>query len=158
MKKMTVYNVDLVCDSNGIIEEAQCECPAGMGPLGHCKHVAAILLAIVSFCTTGLYKSRVTCTEKLQTFHKAKKYTGSPMKASELPISAMKSKKVDTTATSNSSATSNKKKQTSYNFDPRLEGYRNVDNYNAFFKNTVLNYSYLYSMPYMPVCTLFFPY
>ena len=43
MKKMTVYNVDLVCDSNGIIEEAQCECPAGIGPLGHCKHVAAIL-------------------------------------------------------------------------------------------------------------------
>ena len=157
MKKMTVYNVDLVCDSDGIIEEAQCECPAGMGLLGHCKHVAAILLAIVSFCATGSYKSHAMCTEKLQTFHNAKKYTGSPMKASELPINAMKRNKIDSTATSNSSATSNKKKQTSYNFDPKSEGYRHVDNYNAFLKHTVLNYSYLYSVPYILICTLFSP-
>ena len=46
MWKSTVYRVDVLVDSCGIVQESQCECAAGMGPEAHCKHVCVVLLAL----------------------------------------------------------------------------------------------------------------
>ena len=43
MKKSVCYNVDVVIDSHGLIDECQCECAVGTGPTAHCKHVQCLL-------------------------------------------------------------------------------------------------------------------
>ena len=65
----THYNVDVSFTTDGGIIESQCECGAGMGPAGHCKHICCTLYASFKFVTTGNVKLHETCTEKLQTFH-----------------------------------------------------------------------------------------
>ena len=47
------------------IEEAQCECGAGMGPFAHCKHINTLLYAVHVFGKTGEVKVEDTCTQKL---------------------------------------------------------------------------------------------
>ena len=42
MKKGTVYKIELRLDRVGDITKASCVCPAGMGPSGSCKHIAAL--------------------------------------------------------------------------------------------------------------------
>ena len=66
--------------------ECQCECAAGVGPSAHCKHVCAILYAIHDVTVNKNTKLKLTCTQKIQSFHKAKKYFGSPVKASALKL------------------------------------------------------------------------
>jgi hypothetical protein len=58
---------------NSEIEEAQCECAAGMGPSVHCKHICTVLYAAHVFCKTGSVLVENMCTEKLQSFHHVKK-------------------------------------------------------------------------------------
>ena len=41
MKSNVVYEVDVLVKGK-MIEQCQCECSAGMGPNGHCKHVVSI--------------------------------------------------------------------------------------------------------------------
>ena len=36
--KSMSYKVDVSLDSHQVVQEAQCECSAGMGPTCHCKH------------------------------------------------------------------------------------------------------------------------
>jgi hypothetical protein len=48
----------------------QCECPAGKGPHGTCKHIAAVFLMILHFINTGDVQVEKCCTDNLQTFHK----------------------------------------------------------------------------------------
>lgn len=101
-------------------------CGAGMGPYAHCKHVCAVLLCLYKFCSSGEMLTEETCTQRLQTFHQVKPYTGSPIKSANLPLA-----------------------NTNINvkFDPRPEQYRNTPQYNNFFRNTCINHSSVNSMP-----------
>ena len=77
----THYDVDISFTSDGGIIQTQCECGAGMGPNGHCKHICCTLYASFKFANTETVKLHETCTEKLQTFHQTKRFIWSPLKA-----------------------------------------------------------------------------
>ena len=79
MYKKCIYNVDIQLDSLGVVQQCQCECAAGMGPEAHCKHVGLVLHAL-----TNVKEGIIT--QVLQTFHQAKKYTGSPVKMEHLVL------------------------------------------------------------------------
>lgn len=81
MRKSIAYRVDLSVDKDGVVQQAQCECGAGQGPSAHCKHVAAVLYGVTNFCETGDILTELTCTQKLQQFHKSQAFKGSPIKA-----------------------------------------------------------------------------
>ena len=63
MRKSTSYNVDVLINTDGVVQESQCECGAGQGPTAHCKHVAAVLYALTRFCQTGDVLTELTCTQ-----------------------------------------------------------------------------------------------
>ena len=72
------YNFKMKLDkSSGDIMNSHCECPAGRGPHGTCKHLGAVALMLLYFSEgKGLWVKR-SCTENLQTFHKPKhSYSG----------------------------------------------------------------------------------
>ena len=125
MSKKCVYTVDLKLDEHGVISECQCECAAGMGPDCHCKHVTVILFALTKVRDGIITKE--TCTQVLQTFHQAKRYTGSPVKMEDMTLRT--------------------KSKTGHgllmlkNFDPRPAPYRNRPGYRDFFRSIWLNSS-----------------
>jgi len=118
MKKSVSYCLDVVIDSDGCIYETQCECAAGMGPHAHCKHVCALLYSLYVFSQLGNIVTEQTCTQKLQTFHHCKDYTGSPIKAENLP------------STSSSDV----------RFEPRPHDFVDVPSYNDYFRQVCINY------------------
>ena len=59
--------------STAEVRNSDCECPAGKGPNGTCKHIAAILIMLSDFVNTGHLNIQRTCTENLQTFHVPRK-------------------------------------------------------------------------------------
>jgi hypothetical protein len=125
MKVAVTYIVDVSIDSHGIVQECQCECAAGMGPHAHCKHVVALLYGLVKFSDGGQFQTAKTCTEKLQTFHHAKKHLGSPVKAEKLVLPI--SKEVD--------------------FDPRPRKFIRQTHYSDHFRNTCINSCIMYDSP-----------
>ena len=52
---------------------AECGCPAGRGPCGSCKHIAAFAYALEEFSRFGLYRELDTCTSKLQEWNKPRR-------------------------------------------------------------------------------------
>ena len=46
-----------------------CGCPAGRGPNGSCKHIAALCYALEEFSRLKTSKAYVVCTSKLQTWN-----------------------------------------------------------------------------------------
>ena len=79
MKKDRVYKIqiDISSDSSDV-NFAECTCPAGKGPHGSCKHVAAVLFALQDFYVTyeemqTSNKDDVACTSKLQTWNQPRK-------------------------------------------------------------------------------------
>lgn len=86
MRKALVYTVDIVCNEFANILECQCECAAGMGPDAHRKHIHAVMYALYEFTLKNVMKTEETCTQKLQTFHQTKKYSGTPQKAAKLRL------------------------------------------------------------------------
>ena len=134
MKKSVVYQVDLLLSEAGVISETQCECGAGMGPSAHCKHVTCVLLALVDFTDTKSICVQETCTERLQTFHKVKKFKGSPQKAQQVRLKEIPSN------TSNSIFNKT-------DFDPRPLKFRNQPSYPAYLRNTCVNFQSPTSMP-----------
>ena len=117
MTKTVTYEIDIAIDSDGCIIECQCECAAGMGPSAHCKHVCCMLLALHAFSDNGEILTEETCTQRLQTFHHSKAFKGSPIKASNLPLS--------------------KKKANDVVFDPRPENTENRTVTNIIFETFV---------------------
>jgi hypothetical protein len=117
MKVAVTYVVDISIDSNGIVAECQCECGAGMGPTAHCKHVAMILYGLTKFRQTHEFVTAQTCTERLQTFHQAKKHLGSPRKTAHLHTSI--SDDID--------------------FDPRPPEFIHQVGYSTYFQNLCIN-------------------
>lgn len=123
-RKSIEYTVDIKVTTYGCISETQCECAAGKGPSACCKHVLVACEALKDFVKSKDYKSRLTCTEKLQTFHKPKKYTGSPVKIKDLKrpsIEKLKKKLID--------------------FDPRPKKLRKIENYYTVFRNKCINFA-----------------
>ena len=131
----TQYNVDISFTPDGGIIESQCECGAGMGPSGHCKHICCTLYASLKFANTGVVKLHETCTEKLQTFHQTKKFIWSPLKAKDLKLQGAD-------------------EFTSIDFDPRPENLRQNPGYTDHFRNTCLNFQ---GISHMPIFQLFTP-
>ncbi|XP_046557558.1 uncharacterized protein LOC124266795 [Haliotis rubra] len=126
MKKHVTYKVDVAIDEDGSVVEGQCECAAGQGPSGHCKHICAVLFAMHTFSTTGDLLTEETCTQRLQTFHKSKPYTGSPIKAADLDLC---------------------NSELGVIFDPRPVKYRKVTNYPDYFRNVWLNHPCVNTLP-----------
>ncbi|KAL5011953.1 hypothetical protein ScPMuIL_010504 [Solemya velum] len=119
MKKTVSYQIDIAVDCDGCVVECQCECAAGMGPKAHCKHVCAVLYGLHVFAQTGKALTEQTCTQQLQTFHKCKPYTGSPIKAANLGLPNVRS---------------------SVRFETRVQPYINHSGYRDFFRNHCINY------------------
>lgn len=51
---------------------SHCECPAGRGPHGTCKHIAAVMVMLCLFSSGKQLYIKKTCMENLQTFHQPK--------------------------------------------------------------------------------------
>jgi hypothetical protein len=128
MKKGVCYTIDIELNSGGSILEAQCECAAGMGPQAHCKHVCATLYAATMFLKKKTIKTEETCTQKLQSFHKCKKYIGSPLKVNTLDMPGAD-------------------EFTNIDFDPRPDRFINNVNYTDHFRNSMLNFPGISKMP-----------
>jgi len=142
MRKTVSYNVDILTHTDANIIECQCECAAGMGPKANCKHVRAVLCGLCDFSSSKTLKTESTCTQKLQTFHKAKPYFGSPVKARGLR---------QRRALSKSSVT----------FDPRPQNSLGGAAYRSFVRNLAINFtattSQLTSGLNMPLLQLYGP-
>ena len=82
LKKKMTYSIDISLRKSVFVNEAQCECGAGEGPTGHCRHIQTVLFACCKFINSSNIKTEYSCTEKLQSFHKAKEHTETPQKAS----------------------------------------------------------------------------
>ena len=119
MKKKVSYNYRVKLDIQGEPENSHCECPSGKGPHGTCKHIAAVMLMLQKFVSSGEVLVQKSCTETLQTFHKPKRFhDGSPVKAEDLGGAGKKAKLED----------------------PRHEEDKNNPSYQAHVYNTVVNY------------------
>lgn len=82
MKKRVAYNFKLEIDMNlGEVLNSHCECPAGKGPHGTCKHIAAVLLLMVHFNETKELLVEKSCTETLQKFHRPCQFYGGKFKS-----------------------------------------------------------------------------
>ena len=81
MKKDRVYSLELYINvNNSIITGAKCTCPAGCGPRGSCKHIAAISFALEDFVRirstiANLQDTdeEISCTSLLQQWNKPRK-------------------------------------------------------------------------------------
>ena len=122
MKRSVSYNVDILADLCGNIRQAQCECAAGLGPSAHCKHILCVLFCLVQFFTSGILNTEQTCTQKLQTFHKAKRYCGSPLKMGDLSFGKPS-------------------QRNNLQYDPRNPNYVNTPGYGDYVRNLTINFS-----------------
>ena len=76
MKKDRVYKIKISMTNSSDICLAECSCPAGRGPHGSCKHIAATLFALENFNTIREEiqdNDTVSCTSKLQTWNQPRK-------------------------------------------------------------------------------------
>lgn len=77
MKKNLKYNIKLSLCNNGEQEGkitfASCACPAGKGPCGSCKHIAALCYALEEFVRLKCTREFETCTSRLQTWNQPRK-------------------------------------------------------------------------------------
>ena len=134
-KKNVSYNIDIEIDKNAV-RRCQCECAAGTGPYARCKHVCALLFGLSQFCYDRYFRTHETCTEKLLSFNRPKRFHGSPLKAHMLNLKeAMKSK------------------QSIFReplFDPRPVKFQKIESkYPDFFSNTIVNHAHIF--PGMPI-------
>ena len=71
MRKDRVYLLKLAINSDeSEIVYAECGCPAGMGPKGSCKHIAALAYALVDYSRYQSLSKYHTSTEKLQQWNR----------------------------------------------------------------------------------------
>lgn len=77
MKKDRVYKLQMCIDTNNSsVKGAECTCPAGRGPSGSCKHIAAFCFALEDFVRTRDKlegNDQVSCTSVLQQWNKPRK-------------------------------------------------------------------------------------
>ena len=63
LTKQSYYTADVSLDSKSVIVKSQCECGAGEGPTGHCKHIATMLYGIYRFGLDKEILTEQTCTQ-----------------------------------------------------------------------------------------------
>ncbi len=74
MKKNITYSITLTVNRiNGDILSAVCGCPAGLGPTGSCKHIAALCYALEEFSRIRTTNDYTACTSKLQEWNQPRK-------------------------------------------------------------------------------------
>lgn len=66
------------------IAHAQCECPAGIGPHGSCKHIAALSYTLADFCRRGELPEFLTCTDQLQQWNRTRGRRVEPIPVDQL--------------------------------------------------------------------------
>ncbi len=85
MKKNIVYRIEVVLKSSeGDIVEAKCDCPAGTGPHGSCKHIAAFCYALEEFCRIRSLRPPESCTSQPQSWNQPRKRRLDPCDVSEI--------------------------------------------------------------------------
>ena len=89
MKKGIVYNVNLRIDkATTDITYASCECPAGRGPHGSCKHIAATAFALEDYSRSKPYAAASgnseSCTSRLQTWNQPRKRHLDPVSVKDI--------------------------------------------------------------------------
>ena len=126
MRKSLRYETSVKLHSlHGEVDGATCECTAGHTGEAHCKHATVLLLAVADLKKKGTYKTELTCTEQLETFHQPKgKFKGTPLKCAGM----MKSSKGSSLETI-------------------PEDDEKDDYYRAFFRNHLINGQFGSSMP-----------
>ena len=73
MKKTLVYHLKMILVEQGDIDHAECGCPAGQGPKGSCKHIAALGYALEEFSRIKNVRDPVACTSQLQSWNQPRK-------------------------------------------------------------------------------------
>ena len=85
MRKDRIYLLHMALQCNGYdIVHAECGCPAGKGPQGSCKHIAALSFALVDFCRLGVRPEFLTCTDKLQQWNRPRERCIDPIPVDQL--------------------------------------------------------------------------
>nr|XP_011451676.2 uncharacterized protein LOC105345270 [Crassostrea gigas] len=123
MKNKVTYNYKLRLEKqSGDILSSHCECPAGKGQNGTCKHLAAVMGMLEKFIGLGeLTGIEKTCTESLMMFNKPKtSHKGSPVKVENL---------------------SRKRKSENILDDPRPEKRKNMEGFEDRVLNILVNYT-----------------
>jgi hypothetical protein len=118
MKKDSIYKLKLSMVKNGNREGeilfCSCICPAGKGPLGSCKHIAALCYALEEFSRLKCSREFDTCTSRLQTWNQPRKRKLDPQTVYDIDFSKKIYKRV-------------KKKNPKPLTDPRRQCDRNND-------------------------------
>lgn len=93
MKKDIQYKICLsVAKATADISSASCQCPAGKGPHGSCKHIAALAYALEDYSRLKLYET--SCTSVLQRWNQPRKRHLDPVCVSEIDFSNLEHGKV----------------------------------------------------------------
>ena len=69
MRKDREYKIQMVLSPSAEILYAEDGCPAGRGPTGSCKHIAALCYALEEFVRLGFTRPLLSCTSRLQTWN-----------------------------------------------------------------------------------------
>ena len=69
MRKDCKYKIQVVLSPSTEILFAEDGCPAGKGPTGSCKHIAAFCYALEEFFRLGFTQPFLSCTSRLQTWN-----------------------------------------------------------------------------------------
>lgn len=75
MRKDREYKIQMVLSPSAEILYAEDGCPAGRGPTGSCKHIAAFCYALEEFVRLGFTRPFLSCTSRLQTWNQPRKKT-----------------------------------------------------------------------------------
>ena len=73
MRKDREYKIQMVLSPSAEILYAEDGCPAGRGPTGRCKHIAAFCYALEEFVRLGFTRPFLSCTSRLQTWNQPRK-------------------------------------------------------------------------------------
>ena len=117
MRKDHVYFIKLVIrsEAESVIVYAECGCPAGRGPMGSCKHIAALAYALVDFGRTRSLPEYRTCTDVLQQWNRPR-----PRHVEIIPVSELGSHRRQLTPSVKSAGSG-------VMFDPRPANCVNID-------------------------------
>ena len=93
MKKDRTYSLFLTIEKSSInVSSAKCSCPAGKGPHGSCKHLAALCFAIEDFVKTrniAFEQGEEACTSVLQKWNQPRKRRLESKKVEDITFSSL---------------------------------------------------------------------
>ena len=93
MKKDRAYSLFVTIEKSSVnVSSAKCNCPAGKGPHGSCKHLAALCFAIEDFVKTrniALQQGKEACTSVLQKWNQPRKRRLESRKVEDITFSSL---------------------------------------------------------------------